>query len=63
MKPSPDPLVLNSHPGIGDPHPQAPQWRAVKVRLLDGADIEGKVVYSGPNNWQVVEAFILRMAA
>lgn len=63
MKPSADPLILKSHPGVGDPHPQAPQWHAAQVRLLESADIEGKVVYAGPENWQVVEAFVLRPAA
>ncbi|MGV3661491.1 MAG: hypothetical protein ACO1TE_14985 [Prosthecobacter sp.] len=63
MKPSADPLVLKSRPGVGDSHPQAPQWRAVNVRLMEGADIEGKIVYAGPKNWQVVEAFILSPAA
>jgi hypothetical protein len=63
MKPSADPLILKRPPGLGDPHPKAPQWHAVQVRLLESADIEGKVVYSGPKNWQVEEAFILRAAA
>jgi hypothetical protein len=63
MKPSSDPLVLKSHPGVGDRHPKSPQWRAVNVRLMESADIEGKVVYKGPQNLQVVEAFVLRPAA
>jgi hypothetical protein len=65
MKPQPsfEPLVLKSHPDVGDAHPTSPQFRAVQVRLMDSADIEGKVVYVGPKNWQVVEAFVLRSAA
>jgi hypothetical protein len=63
MKPSADPLALRSNPNDGDPHPKAPLFHAVQVRLLDSADIEGKVVYVGPKNWQVVECFILRAAA
>jgi len=63
MKPSSDPLVLKSHPYVGESHPKAPQWRAVNVRLMENADIEGKVVYKGPQNLQVVEAFVLRTAA
>ena len=63
MKPSSEPLVLKTPPHIGEPHPQAPEWRAVQVRLMDSADIEGKIVYAGPKNWQVVEAFILKSAA
>ncbi len=63
MKPSSEPLVLKSHPHVGEPHPQAPEFRAIQVRLMDSADIEGKVVYAGPKNWQVVEAFVLRAAA
>jgi hypothetical protein len=63
MKPSSDPLVLKSPPYVGDTHPKAPQWRAVKVRLMENADIEGKVVYKGPQNLQVTEAFVLKSAA
>lgn len=63
MKPSSDPLVLKSHPYVGDTHPKAPEWHAVNVRLMENADIEGKVVYKGPKNLQVVEAFVLRAAA
>ena len=63
MKPSSDPLVLKSHPYVGDTHPKAPQWRAVNVRLMENADIEGKVVYKGPQNLQVTEAFVLKSAA
>lgn len=63
MNPSADPLILKSPPNVGEPHPKAPQFRAVQVRLMDSADIEGKVVYAGPKNWQVTEAFILRAAA
>ena len=63
MKPSSEPLVLKLHPSVGDTHPKAPEWRAVDVRLLESADIEGKVVYKGPKNMQVVEAFVLKMAA
>lgn len=62
MNPSSDPLVLKSHPDLGDRHPKAPQWRAVNVRLMEASDIEGKVVYQGPKG-QVVEAFVLRPAA
>ncbi len=63
MKPSSDPLVLKCQPYVGDTHPKAPQWRAVTVRLMENADIEGKVVYTGPKNLQVTEAFVLRSAA
>ena len=63
MKPSLEPLVLRSHPDVGDAHPLAPQYRAVEVRLMDSADIEGKVVYAGPKSWQVIEAFVVRPAA
>jgi hypothetical protein len=63
MKPSADPLVLKSCPDVGDLHPKDPQYLAVQVRLLESADIEGKVVYTGPKNWQVTEAFVLRCAA
>lgn len=63
MTPSSEPLVLKIHPAVGDTHPEAPQWRAVDVRLLESADIEGKVVYRGPRNLQVVEAFVLKLAA
>lgn len=58
-----EPLVLKTHPGVGDAHPRSPQLRAVQVRLMDSADIEGKVVYAGPKNWQITESFILRAAA
>lgn len=40
-----------------------PQWRAVTVRLMENAEIEGKVVYKGPQNLQVTEAFVLKSAA
>lgn len=63
MKPSSEPLVLQSHPHVGEPHPQAPEYRAIQVRLMDSADIEGKVVYAGPKNWLVVESFVLGAAA
>ncbi|WP_395753778.1 hypothetical protein [Prosthecobacter sp.] len=63
MKPSFEPLVLKSHPDVGDQHPLAPQYRAVEVRLMDASDIEGQVVYAGPQSWQVVEAFVVRPAA
>jgi hypothetical protein len=63
MKPSFEPLVLKSHPDVGDVHPLSPLYRAVEVRLMDSADIEGKVVYAGPKSWRVVEAFVLRPAA
>lgn len=63
MKPSSEPLVLKSHPHVGEPHPLAPLWRAVQVRLMDSADIEGTVVYAGPKDWQLVESFVLRSAA
>ncbi len=63
LSPSADPLVLKSHPNLGEPHPKAPQFRAIQVRLMDSADIEGKVVYAGPTNWQVTESFVLRCAA
>ncbi len=63
MTPSLEPLVLKSHPHVGEPHPHAPQWRAVQVRLMESADIEGKVVYAGPKDWQVVETYVLRSAA
>lgn len=63
MKPSFEPLVLKSHPGVGDVHPLSPLYRAVEVRLMESADIEGKVVYAGPKSWQVVEAFVVRPAA
>lgn len=63
MKPSFEPLVLPSLPDVGDLHPLSPQYRAVEVRLMESADIEGKVVYAGPKSWQVVEAFVVRPAA
>lgn len=63
MKPSSDPLVLKCHPCAGATHPKAPEWRAVNVRLMENADIEGKVVYKGPQNLQVTEAFVLKPAA
>ncbi|WP_395746645.1 hypothetical protein [Prosthecobacter sp.] len=69
MKPSFEPLVLKSHPGVGDVHPLQPLYRAVEVRLMESADIEGKVVYAGPGagpglkSWEVVEAFVVRPAA
>ncbi|MDI1313260.1 hypothetical protein [Prosthecobacter sp.] len=63
MKPSADPLVLKQSPFIGDPHPKSPQWRAVNIRLLDNADVEGKVIYMGPQYGKVVETFVLKAAA
>ena len=63
MKPSFEPLVLKSHPGVGDVHPLSPLYKAVEVRLMESADIEGKVVYAGPKSWEVVEAFVVRPAA
>jgi len=63
MKPSADPLVLKCLPHVGDLHPQSKQWHAINVRLLESADIEGKVVYAGPHDGQLVEAFVLRWAA
>ncbi|HBJ87537.1 MAG: hypothetical protein Q8M07_21070 [Prosthecobacter sp.] len=63
MKPSADPLVLNCNPNAGDPHPQSRQWRAINVRFMENADIEGKIVYAGPQDAQVVEAFVLRPTA
>lgn len=59
MTPSSEPLVLKSHPDVGDLHPHSPQYRAVQVRLMDSADVEGQVIYAGPKNGQVVEAFVL----
>ncbi|MBB5031460.1 hypothetical protein [Prosthecobacter vanneervenii] len=63
MKPSFEPLVLPSHPDVGDLHPLSPLYKAVEVRIIDSADIEGKVVYAGPRSWQVEEAFVVRPAA
>jgi hypothetical protein len=63
MKPSAEPLALKSCPDVGDAHPNAQQFRAVQIRLMDNSDIEGKVVYAGPKNWQVIESFVLRPAA
>ncbi len=63
MQPSFEPLVLKSLPDVGDAHPTSPQFRAVQVRLLESADIEGKVLYVGPQNWQFVESFVLNSAA
>ncbi len=63
MKPSAEPLVLKQNPFVGDPHPKSPQWRAIDVRLLESADIEGKIIYSGPQQVKVVEAFVLKVAA
>lgn len=63
MKPSSDPLVLKRPPSIGELHPKAPQWRAIDVRLLENADIEGKIVYAGPQQLRVVENFVLKAAA
>ncbi|WP_395741169.1 hypothetical protein [Prosthecobacter sp.] len=63
MKPSLEPLVLRSQPDVGDVHPLSPQFRAVEVRLMNGSDIEGKVLYAGPQSWQVEESFVLRPAA
>jgi len=60
MKSSADPLVLKRSPFVGDLHPKSPQWHAIDVRLLDSADIEGKVIYAGPQRGHVVEAFVLR---
>ncbi len=63
MKPSADPLVLQQNPFVGDPHPKSPQWRAIDVRLLESADIEGKIIYSGPQQLKMVESFVLKAAA
>jgi len=63
MKPSFEPLVLPSHPDVGDAHPLSPQFHAVEVRLMESADVEGQVVYAGPQSWPLVEAFVLRPAA
>ncbi|WP_395739929.1 hypothetical protein [Prosthecobacter sp.] len=63
MKPSFEPLVLKSHPSVGEAHPNSPEMRAVQVRLFENSDIEGKVIYAGPKNWQVTESFVLRTAA
>jgi len=60
MKSSTDPLILKRPPYVGDLHPKSPQWYAIDVRLLDSADIEGKVIYAGPQRTHVVEAFVLR---
>ena len=62
MKPPSDPLVSKCQPYVCDTHPKSPQWRAVNVRLMDGADVEGKVAYHGPKNGRLVEAFVLRPA-
>ena len=63
MKPSADPLVLEHKPYVGDFHPLSPQWRAIDVRLLESADVEGKIVYVGPQHVKVVETFVLKAAA
>lgn len=63
MTPSSDPLALEQNPTVGDPHPKSPQWRAIDVRLLDSADIEGKIIYSGPQQGKMIESFILKAAA
>ena len=60
MKSSADPLVLKRSPYVGDLHPKSPQWYAIDVRLLDSADIEGKVIYAGPQREKVIETFVLR---
>ena len=60
MKSSADPLVMQRSPYVGDLHPKSPQWYAINVRLLDSADIEGKVIYAGPQSDHVVETFVLR---
>ncbi len=63
MNPSYDPLALKQNPIVGDPHPKSPQWRAINVRLLDSADIEGKIIYAGPQHDHLAEAFVLKSAA
>jgi hypothetical protein len=63
MKPSIEPLVLKANPTVGEPHPKSPEMRAVQVRLMHNSDIEGKVIYAGPKNWQITESFVLRPAA
>ena len=60
MKASADPLILKRSPYVGDLHPKSPQWYAIDVRLLDSADIEGKVIYAGPRREKVIETFVLR---
>jgi hypothetical protein len=60
MKPSSEPLVLQRSPHLGDPHPQSPQWHAVNIHAMIGADIEGKIVYLGPKKTRVLEAFVLK---
>ena len=60
MKSTADPLVMQRSPYVGDLHPKSPQWYAINVRLLDSADIEGKVIYAGPQSDHVVETFVLR---
>jgi hypothetical protein len=60
MKSSADPLILKRSPYLGDLHPKSPQWYAIDVRLLDSADIEGKVIYAGPQREKVIETFVLR---
>ena len=60
MKPSADPLVLKCNPQVGDHHPEATLWRAINVRLMESADIEGKIEYAGPQRALLVEAFVLR---
>ena len=60
MKSSAAPLVMKRSPYLGDLHPKSPQWYAIDVRLLDSADIEGKIIYAGPQRAHVVETFVIR---
>jgi hypothetical protein len=59
MKPSADPLVLKCNPQVGDRHPEATQLHAINVRLMESADIEGKIEYVGPQRGRLVEVFVL----
>ena len=60
MKPSADPLVMLRRPFVGDLHPKSPHWRAIGVRQLENADIEGEITYANPQHGQMMESFVLR---
>ncbi len=62
MKAAAEPLVLNRNPHVGDPHPHMNDWRAVNVRTILSADIEGKIVYLGPHEERMEAMFILKLA-
>lgn len=62
MKASVEPLVLNRNPHVGDPHPHLNDWRVVNVRTILSADIEGKIVYLGPQEERMEAMFILKPA-